>query len=101
MNIADENIKQEIKFNASETEILSLLAQRYTCREISVFLGISLQTVYNNIYMIKRLTGIHDRLQLRYYAEERGFETKTSPRRITEALNPIMLITQKPKSDIQ
>lgn len=90
MTSMNENITPEIRHNARETEILYLLAQRYSEREIALFLGISVQTVYNNICFLKRLTCTNDLMQLRDYAQKRGFGIKQSPR-ITEGLNPSML----------
>lgn len=95
MNAMQEERTRIIQFRPSEQEILYLVSQCYTNKEIAEILGIRYGTVRNVISDIMRLLGIHERLHLVRYTQALEFGIKKSPHRITEALNPSMLKTQK------
>jgi DNA-binding CsgD family transcriptional regulator len=85
-----------ITLSTKETEVMDLLARWYVKdEEIAQALQISKGSAHNHVIRIMRLTGIHNRTMLIWYAQECGFGKNKSPRRITEALNPSMVNTTK------
>lgn len=63
-----------------ETEILHLVAEGQSNKEIAAVLGISDQTVKNNITSLLRKLGVHDRTQAVIHALRHGWiEPETTP----------------------
>jgi DNA-binding NarL/FixJ family response regulator len=59
--------------SAREVDVLKLLSQGYSNKEIAVELGISQQTVKNHVTSILHKLGVEDRTQAVLYAMKRGW----------------------------
>jgi DNA-binding NarL/FixJ family response regulator len=79
-------------FTLRESDILHLLARRYSRKEIADALHIRHATVNAHLHSIFKKTDLHNIIDLIFYAQDRGFG-KQSPR-ITEALTPLPVNTQ-------
>lgn len=57
---------------AREREIVQLVAQGFRNRDIAEALGLSEQTVKNNLRVIFEKLGVYDRLSLAFYSLRKG-----------------------------
>jgi DNA-binding NarL/FixJ family response regulator len=70
--IADESLGPREPLSPREQEVLKLIAEAHTNRDISELLGLSEKTVESHRASILRKLGMRDRVELVRYAIRRG-----------------------------